>query len=107
MDLDTAPMHNMTPSSEGWVLEHIQQLDFAGLNSVAKTIGTASDENTGTKIALLKVVLRFLSSSDIETSEGSNIFKHIQAFIHKNYKMTPVSSSNYHENLLIEKKQWI
>ena len=76
--------------------KHIQKLDYAGLNTVAKTIEIAPDDiNTGTKIALLKVVLIFLSLVDIEKHECSDIFKHIEAFIHNNYKMTPISSPNY------------
>ena len=90
----------MASSSEEWVFEHIQQLGYTGLNAVAKTIGiTLEDINKADpKISLVKVALTFLSSVDIETSEGSNIFIHIETFVHNNYKMAPTSLPNYQEN---------
>lgn len=100
----------MVSSSEEWVFEHIQQLDYAELNSVVKTIEIAPNDmnNVLTKISLLRVVLRFLSSVDIETNESFNIFKDMETFIHNNYKMTPTSSPNYQEsfdNLVTEVKK--
>ena len=88
----------MASSSEEWVFEHIQQLGYTGLNAVAKTIGiTVEDINKADpKISL--VALTFLSSVDIETSEGSSIVIHIETFVHNNYKMAPTLLPNYQEN---------
>ena len=88
----------MASSSEEWVFEHIQQLGYTGLNAVAKTIGiTVEDINKpDPKISL--VALTFLSSVDIETSEGSSIVIHIETFVQNNYKMAPTSLPNYQEN---------
>ena len=65
---------------------------------MAKTIGiTVEDINKADpKISL--VALTFLSSVDIETSEGSSIVIHIETFAHNNYKMAPTSLPNYQEN---------
>ena len=65
---------------------------------MAKTIGiTVEDINkVDPKISL--VALTFLSSVDIETSEGSSIVIHIKTFVHNNYKMAPTLLPNYQEN---------
>lgn len=77
---------------------------------MVKTIGIVPNDinNAVTEIWLLKVIIRFLSSADIETNESFNIFKDMETFIHNNYKMTPTSSPNYQEsfdNLVTEVKK--
>ena len=85
-------------SSEEWVFENIQQLDYGGLNAVAKILEISMEEinKAGTKFALLKVVLRHLSSVE---SEHPNIFKSIETFIQKNYQMLPISSPKEPEKI--------
>ena len=91
----------MTATSEEWVFENIQQLDFGGLNGVAKILEIPIDEinNAGTKISLLKVVLRYLSSVELDDLT----FKNIETFIQKHYHVLPFSSPKLpekNENLL-------
>ena len=64
-----------TPSSEETVFETIQQLDYPVLREVANLIGIP-ENITGTK--LLKVILRELSSVELESVE---IFKKIESLI--------------------------
>ena len=57
----------MEQSNEEMVFEIIHQLNLAGLKSVARVTGIPTENygNSGTKFALLKVVLRCLSSNHI------------------------------------------
>ena len=61
-------MATSTASSEEMVFETIQQLDYPVLREVANLIGVP-ENITGTKFGLLKVVLRELSSVELEGTE--------------------------------------
>ena len=66
-----------TSSSEEMVFETIQQLDYPVLREVPNLIGTP-EKITGTKFELLKMLLRELSSVELE---GTEIFKKIESLI--------------------------
>ena len=70
-------------SSEEMVFETIQQLDYPVLREVANLIG-APENITGTKCGLLKVILRELSSVELE---GTEVFKKIESLIKSHYKI--------------------
>ena len=72
-----------TRSSEETVCETIQQLVYPVLREVANPIGIP-ENITGTKFGLLKVVLRELSSVELE---GTEIFKKIESLIKTHYKI--------------------
>ena len=72
-----------TRSSEETVCETIQELVYSVLQEVANPIGIP-ENITGTKFGLLKVVLRELSSVELE---GTEIFKKIESLIKTHYKI--------------------
>ena len=72
-----------TPSSEEMVFEIIQQLDYPVLREVPNLIGTP-EKITGTKFELLKMLLRELSSVELE---GTEIFKKIESLIKTDYNI--------------------
>ena len=72
-----------TPSSEEMVFETIQQLDYPVLREVPNLIGTP-EKITGTKFELLKMLLRELSSVELE---GTEIFKKIESLIKTDYNI--------------------
>ena len=72
-----------TPSSKEMVFETIQQQDYAVLWEVANLIGIP-ENITGAKFGLLKVVLRKLSSVELE---GTEIFLKIVRLIKTHYNI--------------------
>ena len=93
-----------TPSSEEMVFETIKQLDYPVLRAVANLIGIP-ENIIGTKFGLLKVVLRELSSVELE---GTEIFKKIESLImhasHKGMELNKNSFENSFEHFQEETK---
>ena len=76
-------MASPTASSEEMVFKTIKQLDYPVLQEVANLIGVP-ENITGTKLGLLKVFLRQLTSVKFE---GTEIFKKIESLIKSHYKI--------------------
>ena len=79
-----------TRGSEEMVFENIQQLDNPVLSEAANLIGIP-ENITGTEFGLLRVVLRELSSVELE---GTEIFKKIESLIKTHYNI-PIKDNQF------------